>query len=38
MCWKDEWARAINDLNFAVAHVEYAQKKLQRRLARNQNT
>jgi len=36
MCWKDEWARAINNLNSAVTHVEYAEKKLEARLARNQ--
>jgi len=36
MCWKDEWAKAINNLNSVITHVEYAQKKLEARLARNQ--
>lgn len=36
MCWKYEWARAINNLNSAIEHIERAQKKLEARLARNE--
>jgi prefoldin subunit 5 len=35
MCWKDEWAKAINNINNAIEHIDYAQKKLETRLARN---
>lgn len=35
MCWKHEWAMAINNLNSAIAHVQKAQQKLQNRLVRN---
>jgi len=35
MCWIQEWARAINNLNHAITHVEYGKKKLEGRLARN---
>ena len=35
MCWKHEWAMAINNLNSAIAHVQNAQEKLQNRLVRN---
>jgi len=35
MCWKDEWAKAINNINNAIEHIEYAQKKLEARLTRN---
>ena len=36
MCWKQEWAMAINNLNGAIAHVERARAKLQKRLERNE--
>ncbi len=36
MCWKEEWAFAIDDLNKAIAHVEKAEKKLQDRRIRAQ--
>jgi len=35
VCWKDEWAKGINELNKVIAHIEYAQRKLERRLDRN---
>lgn len=35
MCWKHEWAMAINNLNTAIAHVQKAQDRLQNRLVRN---
>lgn len=35
MCWKQEWAMAINDLEHAKEHVLRAQGKLRKRLARN---
>ena len=35
MCWKHEWAKAINNLNRAITFVERAQKSLEERLARN---
>ena len=36
MCWKHEWARAINNLNRAIAHVVKAREKMQKRLLRNE--
>jgi len=36
MCWKQEWAIAINNLNHAIMHVERAKAKLQKRLERNE--
>lgn len=38
MCWKQEWAMAINNLNFAIEHVERARVKLSKRLLRNEAT
>ena len=35
MCWKHEWAMAINNLNRAIVHVQRAQVRLQNRLVRN---
>lgn len=35
MCWKHEWAMAINNLNSAIAHVQKAQERLQNRLVKN---
>jgi len=36
MCWKHEWAMAINNLNSAIGHVQKAQERLQNRLVRNE--
>jgi len=38
MCWKHEWAMAINNLQYAIEHVGKAQDKLRKRLARNKIT
>jgi len=38
MCWKQEWAMAINNLNRAAIHVMLAKAKLQKRLKRNEAT
>lgn len=35
MCWKHEWAMAINNLNSAIMHVQRARERLQNRLVRN---
>lgn len=31
MCWKEEWAYAISDLNKAIAHIEKAREKMEKR-------
>lgn len=31
MCWKEEWAYAIRDINKAIKHVKRAQEKLEKR-------
>lgn len=36
MCWKEEWAFAIDFINKAIAHVEKAEKKIQDRRIRAQ--
>jgi hypothetical protein len=36
MCWKQEWAATIGNLNYAILHVERAYAKLQKRLVRNE--
>jgi hypothetical protein len=36
MCWKQEWASAINNINWTIIHIERAEAKLQKRLARNE--
>lgn len=36
MCWKYEWAKAVNNLNNAIIHVERARRKIHARLLRNQ--
>jgi len=36
MCWKQEWASAINNINWTIIHIERAQAKLQKRLANNE--
>jgi len=36
MCWKQEWAMAINNLNRAAVHVMLAKAKLEKRLQRNE--
>jgi hypothetical protein len=36
MCWKQEWATAIGNLNYTILHVERARDKLIRRLERNE--
>lgn len=38
MCWKYEWARAVNNLNYAITHVERARAKIHKRLLRNEKT
>ena len=38
MCWKYEWAMAVNNLNNAITHVERARRKIHRRLLRNERT
>ena len=37
MCWKEEWAYAIRDIDKAIVHVEKARKKLAKRRARAQS-
>lgn len=36
MCWKQEWAHAINNMQKAIEHVEKAHDKLNKRLERNE--
>ena len=36
MCWKQEWAMAINNLQMARIHIERAQEKLKKRQLRNE--
>lgn len=36
MCWKQEWAHAINNLQHAIKHVERAKGKLIKRKERNE--
>jgi len=36
MCWKHEWAMAINNLEHAKDHVKHALVKLQKRKDRNE--
>jgi len=31
MCWKDEWAKAVNNLSWAIIHTERAQVKLEKK-------
>lgn len=31
MCWKEEWAYAIEKISKAIAHIENAKKKLKKR-------
>lgn len=31
MCWKHEWARAVNNLNWANIHIERAKVKVEKR-------
>ena len=31
MCWKHEWARAVNNLNWAKIHIERAKVKVEKR-------
>jgi len=38
MCWKQEWASAIGNINRALKHVEKAKLKNEKRLARNTTT
>jgi hypothetical protein len=35
MCWKQEWAAAIGNLERAIVHVERAKVKLEKRFERN---
>ncbi len=36
MCWKQEWAHAINNLQHGIEHVEKAKGKLIKRRERNE--
>ncbi len=36
MCWKQEWASTINNLQHAIEHVQKAQDKLIKRRERNE--
>lgn len=36
MCWKQEWASAINNLQHSIEHIERAQDKLEKRKERNE--
>jgi len=38
MCWKNEWAKAINNLTSAIIHIKRAQAKIHQRLLRNERT
>lgn len=38
MCWKQEWAMAINHMTRAIIHTEKARAKLEKRAARNLET
>lgn len=38
MCWKQEWASAIGNIEHAKEHILRAQKKLLKRKARNEET
>jgi len=31
MCWKNEWARALNNINWALIHIERAKVKVEKR-------
>ena len=31
MCWKQEWAAAVNNLNWAILHINRAKTKLEKR-------
>jgi hypothetical protein len=33
MCWKQEWASTVNNLNWAILHTERAKAKLEGRIA-----
>jgi uncharacterized protein (UPF0333 family) len=35
MCWKQEWANAIGNIESAIRHIERAQQKLERRREKN---
>ena len=35
MCWKHEWAMAINNLQWAIKHIDRAKSSLKKRLERN---
>jgi len=35
LCWKHEWAMAINNLERAIRHIEKAKASLEKRLERN---
>lgn len=38
MCWKQEWAAAIGNLQYAIKHTERAREKLKKRKERNDAT
>lgn len=38
MCWKQEWAHAINNLQKAIMHIERARDKLNKRKERNEKS
>jgi len=35
MCWKQEWAHAINNIQKAIEHIERARDKLEKRKQKN---
>jgi len=38
MCWKYEWAKAINNVSNAIIHVERAKRKIHARKLRHKRT
>lgn len=38
MCWKQEWASAINTINWTIIHIERAQAKLHKRAEEKKKT
>jgi hypothetical protein len=38
VCWKQEWASAINTINWTIIHIERAQAKLHKRRINNEET
>jgi chromosome segregation ATPase len=38
MCWKQEWSHAINNINHALAHLQKAKEKLEKRASDRRET